>query len=624
MMKQNRNTSCPSNLLFFDTETRPKGKAVKDDAERHYLWFGFAYACRYENGKETRSKWNRFTSVSSFWKFVRSRCDNSRPLYCFAHNLGFDLTIVDFWRYSEGNAFKLDFAVLDDPPNIICVCVDDCRIYFIDTLNYWRVSLAMLGDSVGVKKVSMPEKKASKSKWDDYCKTDVNILRKSVTRLFDFIVDNDLGNFGLSAPSIAMNAFKHKFLKPNQVFIHDNTKVLELERECYYGGLVHNYYIGKVKNKVYCYDINSLYPSVMLEKMPTKYLGTITNPSIKEVKRYLGKYGVAAYVEIDNDKEPYPLRHEGKLIEATGNYHTALCGPELKRAIDTNSVKEIHYAAYYALDYLFVDYVKYFWNLRKIAKSKNDYVGDTFAKLLLNSLYGKFGQKGFEWKECTTNTLRLYYDTMGVPFPKEYETEDIRPVINWKQQKWFAIGMKEPITVRYVTGKLQIKFPMGEHYESAPIISAYITATGRERLRMLARKAGKRNCYYVDTDSLYVNLQGRTNLIRSRSVCNKTLGKLKFEGSERNVIFYAPKDYIFGDKRRLKGIRQNAEQLSENTFRQLKFEGIRSILKREPLPYILIEKIIKKNNRVYNKGVVNADGWTSYLKLPLNQVELDY
>lgn len=614
-MRAQRRVSCPSNLLFFDTETKGEIDPLNPNSAKHRLWFGMLIAFRYENQQMTRYIEKRFTTVEQFWSIVDGRIDPSRPLYMFALNLGFDLTIVDFWRYSEERGFRIEFAVLDDPPTAICFSYNDCRVYAVDTLNYWRVSLAKLAESVGMTKLTMPDYKASKAEWNRYCIHDVKPLAKAITNLFDFLIDNDLGNFAISAPAIAMNCFKYKFMGDTKVFVHDNKRVLDLERDSYYGGLVHNFFIGKVKGKVYHYDVNSLYPFVMQNPMPVKLLDKVASPKLSFLRLLMRKHGVAAQVLIDSKTEVFPIKRNDKLMEVKGRFITSLCGPELKRAIDTNSVKECYFAAWYDMADIFTDYVQFFWRMRQECKAKGDDVGNTFAKLMMNSLYGKFGQRGYEWRDLTFDNFSLYCDTVHQPLASEYNPDNFMPTINWRQNKWFPLGHTKPITVRAFGGKTQLKFPAGEHYESSPIVSGFVTAYAREYLRMLIRVVGKTNIYYCDTDSLFVSKCGSDRLRAKQLVNGNLLGMLKLEGTAKNPEFNCPKDYSFGNLVKRKGIRGDAIAIGQSEFLQNQFEGIRSVLKREPEPFIRISWIVKQNTRTFTKGIVRPNGIVDYINL---------
>src|ERR1700675_3801610 len=131
IMRQTTKASYPTNFLFFDTET--KGEKRKDDktTEYHTLWFGCVYAFRREGDKRTREVQSVFTTINEFWCFLIKRLDAKRPLYVFAHNLGFDLTIVDFWNQSEAIPIEIELPVIDDPPNFFVCKINGCPVTFV-------------------------------------------------------------------------------------------------------------------------------------------------------------------------------------------------------------------------------------------------------------------------------------------------------------------------------------------------------------------------------------------------------------------------------------------------------------------------------------------------------------
>jgi hypothetical protein len=136
-------------------------------------------------------------------------------------------------------------------------------------------------------------------------------------------------------------------------------------------------------------------------------------------------------------------------------------------------------------------------------------------------------------------------------------------------------------------------------------------------MRTLREIAGVHNVYYTDTDSLFVNEKGSTRLRSDGWVNDHTLGSLKLEGVEDSVIIRGPKDYKFGVSETIKGIRKNATQIDENTYQQIQFEGLKSVLRRKPEPYITISQVTKTLSRVVTKGVVRKDGWVDYIRLDL-------
>lgn len=616
-MKTQKTTQHPSNFLFFDTETRDRTKGRVKGLEEHTFWFGMVWAFRYEKQKVTRSLKVRLDKVDDFYSVIARRLEPNRPLYVVAHNLGFDLTQIDFWCKSEELGMECTYAVLEDPPLFLSYKWKGCKIVFLDTFNFWKCSVADMGKSLNLHKLPMPDKNASLRDWKEYCFRDVQILANQVISLLDFLTDNELGSFGISAPSIAMNTFKKRFMK-HAIYIHDRYSVLRLERSCYYGGLVNNFFIGKQKGiKLYHTDVNSLYPSVMLNNFPTKLIDSKTDLPVKQLKELSKEFGICALVSMQSKEHTYPTRYNGKLCEVTGRFRTSLCGAELIKALEHNEIMYCHYASWYEMKPIFTHFINYFWSMRQAYKKANDRVREQLVKLLMNSLYGKFGQKGYAWKEYSPNLLRVYYEMHGMPMPAKYADPSYCPLLPSQVTRWYPEGLDTHLNLRYLSGKLEMKMPTGEHSESFVAISAFVTAYARERLRKLISIAGKQQTYYCDTDSLFTTRLGYQRLIAANEVNQNELGKLKLEGESDDWQFFGPKDYQFGPKNVMKGIRKNARKISNTQYEQLQFEGLKSVLKRKGEAFITIKTINKTLKREFNKGIVLNNGWV----IPFNLEE---
>jgi hypothetical protein len=145
-----------------------------------------------------------------------------------------------------------------------------------------------------------------------------------------------------------------------------------------------------------------------------------------------------------------------------------------------------------------------------------------------------------------------------------------------------------------------------ESYDSFPAIAAHVTAYGRAVLWRLMSLAGKGNYYYCDTDSLIVNATGFKRL---RSEMSDTdLGKLKVVETMQRMAIYGLKDYETGQKVVTKGIRSNAEKLSDGVYRQDRWPSIQGMLRAGTSEVYTVSKTVKHLSRTYEKGTVLPDG----------------
>lgn len=158
----------------------------------------------------------------------------------------------------------------------------------------------------------------------------------------------------------------------------------------YYGGRVQCFQTGVIKKKFELYDINSAYPYAMLSNHPI----SISYNMVDGESDY--KTGDMFFHVKAISKGAFPFRNEeGKLVFPNDNEirEYRITGWELLTAIETNTAEIIEYIStlIYNETISFENYILHFYNMRKEAKEKGDKAGDLFSKLLMNSLYGKFG-----------------------------------------------------------------------------------------------------------------------------------------------------------------------------------------------------------------------------------------
>ena len=83
---------------------------------------------------------------------------------------------------------------------------------------------------------------------------------------------------------------------------------------------------------------------------------------------------------------------------------------------------------------------------------------------------------------------------------------------------------------------------------------------------------------------------------------------MKLEWESDDFQINGLKDYVIDGKRKVKGIRKDAIEVSPGVFRQVKFRGIMGMLRANDLDNIHISQVEKHLNRKYSKGVVQDSG----------------
>jgi len=272
-------------------------------------------------------------------------------------------------------------------------------------------------------------------------------------------------------------------------------------RECYYGGRTEIFI--RYGKDLYYYDFNSLYPSVMRD-----FPYPISKP-MKEKPEYMEDYEcgfVLANVKIKEcEIPPIPLRINNKLVFPIGKFTTWITLPEFKYALKKDLIEyyEIFELYIFESEYIFKDFVDDLYKRRIEAKKEGNKALDLIFKLLLNSSYGKFGEK--EEKE----RIKLL-------------TEDEHELL-FNHQLYHDSGLikiKETIKLKHINVAI------------ASHITCYARLRLLDKMYDILENGGK--VWYCDTDSIVTNLK----LPNSNQ-----LGELKLEYEIEEGIFLLPKVY---------------------------------------------------------------------------------
>jgi len=589
-LKENKRDRVYKRYLFVDTET--EGYQVDDVITKHV----FKIACSLYIEFRTQDDILRdiyseeekvFFSSSEFFNYLDSKLRCGSTLVVVAHNWRFDFVALNAYDELIRRGFECRHFICESTVFYASFVRGTHRVIFLDSTNIFKVPLAELGKVVNIHKMSIPEPEEGVEKLIEYCRNDVRILARAFMLYVRFLRENNLGDMKLTIAAQSFAAFRHRFMG-NAIYIHNSDMALNLEREAYFGGRNECFHIGRIDKTVYKLDVNSMYPYVMKTyEYPYKFVAFLKDIDVGYLRKLLGEYCVIAHVLLSSPENAFPKRLNGKLIFPVGTFDTFLCTPELIYAIERNYVKKVYSAAVYKKARIFREYVEFFYRKRMEYKEQGNSAFAAIAKLFLNSLYGKFGQRGERWVEVGE-------DKSGTAFSEWYEIDTVT-------------GEKR--RMRSMFGKVYKHVKESESFNSFPAIAAHVTSYARMRLWEIIIKAGVKNVYYCDTDSVFVNEEGYRNLCRYQEVDDKELGKLKLEGAYRWMILRGCKDYALeGDEEKIKGVRKNAEKISENTYVQEQFRNPIQCYKAGFFDSPIVEKRTKVLQRKYDKGVVTSFG----------------
>jgi len=597
VLVREKTMAIPRHFVFVDTETIAV-KSNQGDIQQYFKLGWLCYYSRAYDRHKEKDEWLYYDNIASFWDYVFTHVQPKQRLWIIARNVVFDFTILKGWENLRKEGYKLKFFHNNGVSVIVNVRKGNKSIVFLDSMNWFPESLAKTGERLGIPKMAIDFDTCTEQELIDYCKNDVLIDFENFRQFIRFLEGNTISRLCYTRASTAMAAYllRHYHTK---IYIHNNAEAIKLERDSYKGGRCECFYIGNYSHEThYIVDVNSLYPYVMRNNdYPVKYEHIEKSLTIKALSEYLKTKAVVARVRIDTNEPVYAVKGERTLFPI-GVFDTTLCTPELEYALKHGHIKDIYDCVVYERANIFKSYVDTIYTLRQDFSSAGVPIYENLCKYLLNSLYGKWGQKAENWVKIAD-------------CPNEPDREELL----------FTYESNRVMRLRYLLGELFELKSYSESYNSFPAISSHVTAHGRMYLWSLMKLAGLGNYYYCDTDSLILNDKGMDNI---SSIIHETkLGYMKHEETTNKLIIHGLKDYEIDTKTVIKGIRKNAVMIGDCTYKQEQWLSFKGLLHSGDINTYTVKTITKHLTRTYTKGIVTDTGIVKpfYLAGELNYVK---
>jgi DNA polymerase type B, organellar and viral len=428
----------------------------------------------------------------------------------------------------------------------------------------------------------------------------IEILDKN--KLFKFIegFKNDEIQSCVELGNKVMVIFRTHFLRKHTI-PQLSGQISKDIRDGYTGGAVDMYIPYNEDNtKIYCYDVNSLYPYVMKEfdmpvGKPTLFYG-----DIRKVDPNTFGFFYCKIIAPDNLEHPIIQTHVKtesgmRTIAPLGTWTDMVFSAEMDNAIKYGYKFEILWGYKFKPKNIFKEYVETHYELRLTYLKSNPL--NYIAKLLMNSLYGRFGMID-QFPEILIFDSKKSFNEFAKVF-----SEDI---LN-------TIDLGDKLLVKYISEDAKRSTMLYGNLETHNVsiaIAAAITAYARIHMSQFKNNLDYK-LYYSDTDSAYFDKP-----LAKDMVSNTILGKMKLENVLTKAIFLAPKTYCLlteDDKLiyKVKGFSHDIE-LTMDDFESLLFKE--SVLK----------KLQTKWNKHISEGHIKVIDQLYTLKVTENKRKLIY
>lgn len=578
----NHGNKRPTKVIYLDTET-----TYTIDNKYQYHRMDMAWTCywakRSANEKEVE-QWNYFRFAKGLCEYIESKTQQKTTLYVVAHNAFFDMQASSFFKYFSAWGWVLEFFYDKGMTYILVIRKEKAVIKVISSTNYFPIKLKKLGELVGLAKGEVDFDAATIDEKSEYCKNDVMIVKLAMEKYWKFLDTHDLGNFALSRSAQAFTAYRHRFMNI-AIYPHQNEKIVDFERKAYFGGRVECHQLGEIDNGPFVtYDVNSMYPYVMRNNsFPTKLIDYVENPTSEQITIANRQYACVARVDIETDEPAYAVRYNGKIVFPIGSFETYVCSKGLYYGLAHGHIKHVNELAIYQRDFIFTDYIDYFYTLKVEYGKRNNLIMKVFCKDFQNHLYGKFGQKK----------------------PIVESADDITFGGYWREEVFDMVtGQTETITKLF--NKRFVVFGFEPHPKAFVAIAAHITELARFHLWDIMKTTGFHRVLYNDTDSIKIR-KCHEKCIK-HPISETELGALKNEGESNKLTIHAPKHYETENKIRMKGVPANAVKIGDFEYVYNAFLGQDTHLRKKVDNYFIVRETTKKLSTKYTKGEVLSNG----------------
>jgi hypothetical protein len=581
VLKPTKSQARPKRLVFFHTETDQEVR--QDGSVLHTLQSGMAkLVTPNTNDMLTVRDSLAFSDVGDLWDQIINWRWKKFPTYLVADRLVFHLAVCNGFRELASRDMVLKGFFTKGTVGIYRWRSDDHKIVGLDNGNFFADAL---------KDIPTTESKIDRM---------IELWRTWVK----FLDDNECGAFKITLASTSFNTWRHRHMK-DRVHIHVHPKATALERSSYRGGRSECLWVGHREDGPFYYlDINNMYGHIMAtSRLPCGLWNWHEHGDLFRLRYKLERYAVIARVGLVCNENWFPLLYKGHTAYPTGQFVTTLTTPELKLALERGWIQEVYEMSWYRQHKIFRDYALTLMDLRQHYDSEEQPGYSKITKLLVNSFYGKFGQRGMKQViigECSPNII---------------QRETVYDVI---ADKWFDQV--------YLAGHIYRETREGESFHSFPAIAAHVTAYARMYLMRLMKKVPKRHLFYVDTDGLIVDEVGKRAL--EAYIEPHEAGFLKVEAESPWLTINAPKDYSMQARVRLKGISPDATLLDTDIYQQTLWLKMNGLIQAGIKDGYMQTKVTKHISHHIYSGWVGSGGWVSpfHLKpdvLPVSSVRIE-
>ena len=461
----------------------------------------------------------------------------------------------------------------------------------------------------------------------NYCRADCQALHEVLTAFNELIFKEYKINIHsvLTLPSLAMKIFNVHFMIPNTIY-RLRGRVEQAIRQSYMGGHVDVYkphnkigsFFGKFFRELYYYDVNSLYPTVMASTPMPIGKPTYFEGDIRLIDPNVYGFFYCDIVSPEYLEHPLLLRRiktSGgiRTIAGLGSWSGWICSSEMDNALKYGYKFTIIKGYQFETGDLFTGFITKMYKMR-MAFDKSHPM-NLISKLLMNSLYGKFGMK-VEYTKLLTFTLNIDTSNNGLSIKNDKSSKDLLDFLNNHRSSIHDIIRldNKVFIVKDIDNNLADDDDYAVEGSNVNIaIASGITAVARVYMSIF-KNSSAFTLYYSDTDSIVIDKPLPNDLVGDK------LGQLKLEYTIKKAVFLAPKVYglVTSDNKeviKIKGITSDvASSFKFNVLSCLLYEDSTRVVTQQKWFKSFVDGSITISDMIYTLRVTSNKRRAVFIK----------
>lgn len=514
-LRPSKGTRIPRRFVFFDTEAH----RAKKGAQEVQTWrCGAVRALRWSKSTNTWAEGNNadVSTPEALWELVTGWARKDQRTVVVAHNLAYDLRIARAFEVLPAMGWTLGRPVLAGDHVSVDAELDGMKLCFVDSRTVLPHGLDVIAARLGTSKPELPAEDAPVEEWQARCRADVDILARAYMAIVDWLVEDDLGNWGRTGPTMGWSVMLRSHLA-DKVLVHSRPDVRDLEARAMYAGRAETWRWGKLSGGPWhVWDYANAYAEVCRDvALPAVLRCEVKGVQVPTFTKFRGRQCYLAEATVSTDVPCLPWTDDYGVIWPVGTFTGWWWDAELELAARVGAKVKVHRAwKYSAAPWLrsWGDWVVGEVHTREMGEQA---IRATAAKHWARAVIGRSSMRFWDFKPWGD----AYIPGAGYASVHDLDMNAEGAMVTMGGQRWEA-------------------WQRTWWEQALPQLLSYVMSVSRVRLWDAFEVAGFQDVVWCHTDCLVVSPQGHERLLQAAGAGR--LGSLRYKSEQKSFTPLTP------------------------------------------------------------------------------------